>query len=659
MSRRVAAIAIAGSTFGSVLLAPLGALQPRHPPRGARIAIAAYHDSRLFTLCPVLGANVIESSLFSSAMGARAAVFYPPTDMQTMAVTMRLDDGRLARAMLPVPAGRAQIVGPVGASAPAASPYLDRLARDLEVERRIAERFRERGTYAVVGPPEGADFVFVAESVHSARSLGISQAVPVTSMVPVRRSGPERIFSDSENEWRRRMAWGDWLGPTPAPPAGGVSGRTGSVVTGVIGGDRPANWRDSILGVVVPSAAFVEHAGDGAALSAASLWHGLSTEERNRSANALTLRAASPEDLADRFHERGAALPAFLPVCAATASVIRAIDDPDDTSSVRTAASPATATTPASQRTPAGERDAALPRFRSNVVRVTVPVTVTDRSGALVRELPLSSFRVFENGVEQEVERVDAGAIPADVILLLDTSAGMRGPRESIRSSAAALLAAMRADDRAMVVKFASRVQVLSELTSDRSALQTALAAAGPGGGTRLYDALALVAVDRLTSMDGRKAVVLVTDGIDTQSQLTSAAGALSAVDATGAPVHVIRYETGDAGTWPLAITSRVQRWLLAQPERPGAAEMARTEADRFLVDLSSGTGGQLYAARPDADIGEMIAAIAGALSNQLILAYSPIDDRLDGSYRRIRVEVDCEGCIVRARTGYRAGLPQ
>ncbi len=409
----------------------------------------------------------------------------------------------------------------------------------------------------------------------------------------------------------------------------------------------------------MPSAAFLEHAGDGAALSAARIWQDLSATGVQRAVNGQTLRAASPEELVDRFHEREAGLPAALPVCGATAGALRSIDGPDEDQPVPAVASPPPAVAPPTQPVSSDERDAPRPRFRSTVALVTVPVTVTGPDGSAVRDLAPASFRVFEDGVEQKVTHVDAGTVASEVVLMFDTSAGMRGPRESIRSSASALSGALRAGDRAMVVKFASRVQVLSELTGDRSALQSALAAAGPGGGTRLYDALALVAVERLTSMEGRTTVVLVTDGIDTQSQLTSAAGALSAVDATDAPVHVIRYETGDAGAWPLGFTSRVQRWLLAPPERPGAAAIARTDADRFLMDLVSGTGGQLYAARPDADVGEMIADVARDLSSQVILAYYPTNGRLDGTYRRIRVDVDCAGCSVRARTGYRAGLPR
>ena len=143
------------------------------------------------------------------------------------------------------------------------------------------------------------------------------------------------------------------------------------------------------------------------------------------------------------------------------------------------------------------------------------------------------------------MERLDQGTVPTDLALLVDTSGSMREVREAVRDSAPAFAAALRAADRAMIVSLDRRIRVLSEFTRDREELQRALARIGPGGGTRLYDALALVAVDRLSQVQGRKAIILLTDGVDTQSQLTDAGGALAAIEASNTPVFVVRYETG------------------------------------------------------------------------------------------------------------------
>jgi VWFA-related protein len=301
-------------------------------------------------------------------------------------------------------------------------------------------------------------------------------------------------------------------------------------------------------------------------------------------------------------------------------------------------------------------RDQSRPRFTSAITLVTVPLTVTGRDGQVLRDLPQSAFRVFEDDVEQKVERLDQGSVPADVALLVDTSGSMREVREVIRSSAPAFAAALRAADRAMIVSLDRRIRVLSDFTRDREALQRALARVGPGGGTRLYDALALVAVDRLSEIEGRKAIILLTDGVDTQSQLTDADGALAAIEASNTPVFVVRYETADAAPLVPPGGFGVKRWLIP-PEAPEKAAEALADADRFLMRLSAGSGGRLYAARPDANVPEMLAHIGGELSNQLVLAYYPANASPDGTYRRIRVTAGCDGCSVRARAGYRAGV--
>ncbi len=104
-----------------------------------------------------------------------------------------------------------------------------------------------------------------------------------------------------------------------------------------------------------------------------------------------------------------------------------------------------------------------------------------------------------------------------------------------------------------------------------------------------------------------------------------------------------------------IALAAAFLPGIVAAPqEKP--ARGARAAADEFLMRLGSGSGGRLYAARPDANVPEILAQIGLELSSQLILGYYPANDTLDGAYRRIRVTADCDGCTVRARSGYRAG---
>lgn len=639
MSLRTSVLAASGVALAAAVLPGIVAAPQEKPARGARVAIAAFHDSRLFTLCPAYGKDVIESNVWTSKMAAKVTVFYPPTGGQ--AIGLHFDAKQHPRVMLPLPAAAGQ-------------NDLDRLARDVGVEQRLADAFRARKVYSVVESPADADFVFVAESTYIAMAAGTADPPPRRENPTggAGRDSPARIFSDAESEWNRRYNWredmknpppGHAQPPRPPPPP---------TLVGFIGGDRHLNWRQSMLAVVVPAVAYRQHAGDGAALAAARVWSGIAAEESGpRANNSRTIGAASPEALAGQFHANASGLPDYLPVCAATAGPIRLIhESPESTPSPPVAAAAAAALT-----TPIPLRETGRPRFESGITLVTVPVTVVGRDGQVLRDLPQSVFRVFEDDVEQKVERLDRGTVPSDIALLVDTSGSMREVREAVRTSAPAFTTALRAADRAMIVSLDRRIRVLSEFTRDREALQRALSRIGPGGGTRLYDALALVAVDRLGQTEGRKAIILLTDGVDTQSQLTDAGGALAAIEASNTPVFVLRFETGDAGSFLPPGAYGIRRWLIP-PDAPEKAEDARADGDRFLMRLASGSGGRMLAARASADVPEMLAHIAGELSRQQVLAYHPSNSMLDGSYRRIRVTVDCEGCSVRARSGYRAG---
>ena len=648
MSLRTPFIAATCAALSTALLHGFVAVPQEKPARGARVAIVAYHDSRLLTLCPVFGKQVVATNVWTSRMEAKVSVAYPPTGQQS--IGLHFDPEGSRRVMLPMPAGSS----PGGSSGqpPALSPLeLDRLARDVGVERRLADQLRARNFYTVVDSPADADFVLVAESVYIPMSAGTADPPAPRDRPPGGggRDSAARIFSDTEDEWNRRYNWRESMSVPPAPPPLPAAAPPPPTFVGVIGGDRHMNWRQSILAVAVPAAVYRQHAGNGAALSAASVWSGVAAAGWGpRTRDARTMGAASPEDLVDQFHAKGSGLPDYLPVCAATTGTIRSIREPVED----VPAPPPEAPEPAR---PDPERDTGRPRFRSNITLVTVPVTVTSRDSQVVQDLPLSAFRVFEDEIEQKVERLEPGTVPSDIALLIDTSGSMRAVREAIRASAPAVAGALRAADRAMIIALDSRVHVLAEFTRDRPALVRALAQPAPGGGTRLYDALALVADDRLNQVEGRKAVVLLTDGIDTQSQLTDAAGALAAIETSNTPVFVVRFETGDAGTFMPPGAFGVRRWLVPPEDAEQRAE-ARAEADLFLIRLSAGTGGRLYAARTDAALPELLAHVGNELSNQVVLGYYPSNGVLDGTHRRIRVTVDCDGCSVRARSGYRAG---
>ena len=282
---------------------------------------------------------------------------------------------------------------------------------------------------------------------------------------------------------------------------------------------------------------------------------------------------------------------------------------------------------------------------------VSVPVSLTPP----VSGLGSGAFRVFEDDVEQTIDRIDIGTAPTDITLLIDTSSGMRGVTDNIRRAAEILAYNLRPDDRVMVATFDRRVRVLSELTSERADTQRAIGQLTNSGITRLYDAIALTMVDRLRAGERRKVMVIFTDGVDTGSQLTDARGALAAVDAENVSVYVVRYETIDAPTWRIGLSTGTS----VLPRDTQKSQAAVEDADVFLQRLAEDSGGRYYLAEPGAIAGGLFADIAADIHGQYLLRYYAKNDKLDGSYRSIKVTVDQPGTTIRARAGYRAGVLQ
>ena len=631
----------------AVVATALPVAQNARPARGARVAVVAFHDSRLLTLCPVIGKDVIESHVWSDRMSAKAAVFYPPPIEGMQSITGNLGFARPARLHLPRPA-RPSTATAAATGTVTVPTDLDRLARDMNVEARAENEFRKLGTYTVVASPSEAEFVFLLESTYEARILGGATPAPRPAQANDRgKNSPERIFGDVDAELRKR----DWSQMPSWPPQAELEGQPGLSLIGVLGGDRPSNNRASILAIAVPAAAYLRDQGNGAALAAAKTWEGFATQSGENEQGVLTLRMAEPESLVDRFHGRGPRSPGYLPICAATLGRIRATDDPIEPP---LPGIPAAAPEP----DPTSVRGSGPTRFRSNVTFVAVPVTAVDEAGRSVPEIPAPAFHLYEDGVEQKIDRIDPGASPADIAFLIDRSISMIISREPVRSAAESMAGVVRPVDRGMVVSFADRIQVLAELTTDRAELQSVISAMRGGDGTRLHDALTLVTLDRMNLSPGRKVIVLFSDGVDSRSRLTDAAGALAAVETSNITVYSIRYDTRETRPALPAPRQAIDRWIIA-PESADARGRAYDNADQFLQRLATVTGGRTYFAPADADLRGIFAHISQEISSQYTLHYYPSNDKLDGTYREIKVTVDRPGVTLRARSGYRAGVLQ
>ncbi|MGB7924608.1 MAG: VWA domain-containing protein [Pyrinomonadaceae bacterium] len=336
------------------------------------------------------------------------------------------------------------------------------------------------------------------------------------------------------------------------------------------------------------------------------------------------------------------------------------------------AASPSEPLAPASDSAPLEVGEGDVVRVDTNLV--TVPVSVFDRQGRFITDLRQQDFRIFENGVEQEIGYFEPTEKPFTVALLLDTSASTRFRLSDIQEAAIAFARQLHPQDRVLVVTFNDEVLLLTEATNDQNLISDVITVnAQTGNSTRLYDAVDLVIRERLNKYRGRKAIVLFTDGVDTSSYRADYESTLHEVEELDALIYPIKYDTYedlDAATGgSLTVTTRSNSWPFPGSRRSssvtyqlpsvGPTPWGFTRADydragRYLSALAEKTGGQLYSAEDPRQLATAFTKIAEELRRQYSLGYYPKEQTASaGERRQIRVRVQRPDLAVRARDGY------
>src|SRR6266702_4711617 len=348
---------------------------------------------------------------------------------------------------------------------------------------------------------------------------------------------------------------------------------------------------------------------------------------------------------------------------------------------------------PAAQPTPPDSQDIETIKIDTNLV--TVPVIATDINGLYIPDLQQTEFRIVEDGVEQNIAFFATVSAPFHVVLMLDTSASTEASLGQIQQAAVAFVHQLQSRDQVKVISFDDELRVLCEFTSDRNELKTAVLKTKSGKGTRLYDAFDL-ALDSIRNIQGRKAIVLFTDGVDFRSVESTFEHNVRGLDEEGVIVYPIRYDTraeteriarqtmGDPvgqlptigvirpptrGTWPPASGPNDPRPNPGNPSRPTRTPTGRTEndsisgqldllyskADTYLNTLADKSGGRLLRADKLDSLPAAFANIAAELRTQYLLGYYPTNAAHDGRYRKIKVSTSRKNIVVRARPGYSA----
>jgi len=309
--------------------------------------------------------------------------------------------------------------------------------------------------------------------------------------------------------------------------------------------------------------------------------------------------------------------------------------------------------------------------IRVNTTLVTIPVSVMDRDGRYVPNLQKEEFRIWEDGVEQEVAFFQSVDKPFSVVLMLDTSPSTQFRLEDIQDSAISFVNQLRSDDKVMVVSFNDDIKVLTDFTTDRNKLQRAILRSKTDDGTRLYDAVDMVINQRLSRVQGRKAIVLFTDGVDTTSRLAGYDTNLTDAQELDALIYTVQYNTeqdmaGIAVGRPIDIWDQILGGILGgggggrrgggggrYPSRRGGGRGDYELGNRYLRELADSTGGREYAADSLQNMSSAFANVAEELRRQYSIGYYPKRPPEPGQRRQIRVRARQPNLAVRARDSY------
>jgi VWFA-related protein len=292
---------------------------------------------------------------------------------------------------------------------------------------------------------------------------------------------------------------------------------------------------------------------------------------------------------------------------------------------------------------------------------VRVNIGVVNKRGQSITSLDRSNFKVFEDGVKQEISHFELSTAPFSVVMMLDMSGSTKSFRQNIALSAARFLDALAPEDRVSVIEFYSKVNVLNDFTTDRRIVLHSISAANGSGDTNLYKGIE-IALERLAKEGNRrKAIVVLTDGVDTKAKnqdrdlLSKLIGSdlLAAIkpeqnealnkildrsDKLGVTIYPLALPTGDP----------------AKLADPTPLQVAMYSAARSRLKLvADRTGGTLNSITRLDEMGRLYALIAADLRTLYTLEYQPANPKRDGKWRTIRVEVSEPELIARSRQGY------
>jgi VWFA-related protein len=284
------------------------------------------------------------------------------------------------------------------------------------------------------------------------------------------------------------------------------------------------------------------------------------------------------------------------------------------------------------KKQPTPDQPAETPTFKADATTVTVPVAVLDPKGRFIPNIPQNYFRVQEDGVPQQIAGFAKGEAPMTVCLLIEFSGRYQafwsyGWAETL-NDAYMFIDTLKPDDNIAVVAYDLKTTILSDFTTDRRKTQEALARLRiPGfSESNLFDAMTDMA-DRMSGIEGRKAILVLASGLDTFSKITYDKARRS-LQSSGVPIYSI------------SILQIAREIADARGSMGSIRELDFLQADNAMRTFAKETGGQAFFPRFEGEMPGVFRQLEEALRNQYTLAYHPTNVSRDGKYRKIKVDL-------------------
>jgi Ca-activated chloride channel family protein len=278
--------------------------------------------------------------------------------------------------------------------------------------------------------------------------------------------------------------------------------------------------------------------------------------------------------------------------------------------------------------------------FRSATQMVPVYVTVVDESGHLVTDLTRDDFEVFDNGRSQTIAQFSSAIQPISIVVMLDMSGSMTGNIPLLRQAAVQMFTRLLPSDQARIGSFGDRITISDHFTNDQNELIRSLwNDLVPGGGTPLWAAVN-IAMTALTHLEGRRVVLVLTDGKDTGAVWGMPGRSTITLQDVVRRAQVEEYLLYAIGLQSRGMSGHYGRAALDEPD-PG------------LRELSAETGGGYFELHEADALGPAFARVADELHRQYLIGF--VAPEADGRLHQITVNVKRPGALPRARRNYLA----